>query len=66
MLGMEDSGSRMSRIGKAELLQDDLLSLDEVIDRINAVTLDEVSALASELFSQPELLAIVGPAEAGG
>jgi predicted Zn-dependent peptidase len=61
VLGMEDSGSRMSRLGKAELLQDDLLTIDEVINRINAVTLEEVSALAAELFSQPELLAIVGP-----
>ncbi len=61
VLGMEDSGSRMSRIGKAELLQDDLLSIDEVIDRINTVTLAEVNALAAELFTQPELLAIVGP-----
>lgn len=61
VLGMEDSGSRMSRLGKAELLQDDLLSLDEVLERINSVSLDEVNTLASELFTQPELLAIVGP-----
>ncbi len=61
VLGMEDSSSRMSRIGKAELLQDDLLSLDEVIERIDSVTLDEVSSLAEQLFTQPELLAIVGP-----
>ncbi len=61
VLGMEDSSSRMSRIGKAELLQDDLLSLDQVIERIDAVTLEEVASLASDLFTQPELLAIVGP-----
>lgn len=61
VLGMEDSGSRMSRIGKAELLQDDLLSLDEVLARIDAVTLDEVSVLAAEIFTQREVLAVVGP-----
>ncbi|MGL5826497.1 MAG: M16 family metallopeptidase [Nocardioides sp.] len=61
VLGLEDSSSRMSRIGKAELLNDDLLTIDEVIARIDAVALDEVNALAAELFGQRELLAIVGP-----
>ena len=61
VLSLEDSGSRMSRIAKAELLYDELPSLDEVIDRIDAVTLDDVQVLAKELFSQPETLAVVGP-----
>ena len=62
VLGLEDSGSRMSRLGKSELVHDDLLSIDDVLARIDAVTLDEVSAVAAEIFSQPEILAIVGPA----
>jgi predicted Zn-dependent peptidase len=62
VLGLEDSGSRMSRLGKAELVYDELLSIDEVVRRIEAVTLDDVSVLARELFTQPEILAVVGPA----
>ncbi|MCW2737294.1 pitrilysin family protein [Nocardioides sp.] len=61
VLGLEDSGSRMSRIGKAELVYDELLTIDEVVSRIEAVTLDDVSDLARELFTQPEMLAVVGP-----
>ena len=61
VLSLEDSGSRMSRIAKAELLYDDLPSIDEVIARIDAVTAEDVHALARELFSQPETLAVVGP-----
>ena len=61
VLGLEDSGSRMSRLGKGELVGDPLLSIDEVITRIDAVTLDDVRLLAKELFSQPEILAIVAP-----
>jgi predicted Zn-dependent peptidase len=61
ILGLEDSGSRMSRIGKAELVHDDLLTIDEVVARIESVTLEDVAALARELFTQPELLAVVGP-----
>ncbi len=62
VLGLEDSGSRMSRIGKAELVYDELITIDEVVRRIEAVTLDDVAALARELFTQPEMLAVVGPA----
>lgn len=61
VLGLEDSGSRMSRIGKVELMRDELLSIDQVIARIDAVTLDEVRTVAAEIFSQPEVLAVVGP-----
>jgi predicted Zn-dependent peptidase len=62
LLGLEDSGSRMSRIGKAELVYDELLTIDEVVRRIEAVTHGDVAALARELFSQAEVLAVVGPA----
>ena len=61
VLGLEDSGSRMTRLGKSELVDDELLSIDEVLARIDGVTLDDVRSLAGELFSQPEILAIVGP-----
>lgn len=62
VLSMEDSGTRMSRIAKAELLYDELPGIDEVIGRINAVSTEDVQLLAKELFGQPETLATVGPA----
>jgi len=62
VLGLEDSASRMSRLGKAEVAYDELLSVDEVVARIDAVTLDDVRRVAAELFAQPEVLAVVGPA----
>jgi predicted Zn-dependent peptidase len=61
VLGLEDSGSRMSRLGKAELIYDELLPVDEVIARIDAVTRDDVRTVARTLFTQPEILAVVGP-----
>lgn len=62
VLGLEDSGSRMSRLGKAELVYDEFLSIDDVIAKIDGVTLEEVRDVAAALFAQPEVLAIVGPA----
>ena len=63
VLSMEDSGTRMSRIAKAELLYDELPGIDEVIRRVDAVTAEDVQLLAKELFAQPETLAVVGPAD---
>ncbi|HQR26712.1 MAG TPA: pitrilysin family protein [Nocardioides sp.] len=62
VLGLEDSASRMSRLGKAELVHDELLTIDEVIARIEAVTLEDVRQVAARVFAQPEILAVVGPA----
>jgi predicted Zn-dependent peptidase len=53
----------MSRIAKAELLYDELPSIDEVLQRVDDVTLDDVNTLARNLFAQPQTLAIVGPFE---
>jgi predicted Zn-dependent peptidase len=61
VLSLEDTGSRMNRLGEVELFQERLLSLDEVLGRLEKVTLDDVNGLAADLFSRPETLAVVGP-----
>ena len=61
VLGLEDTGSRMSRIGKAELVYGELLSVDDVLARIEAVTLDDVAAVAGDLLAVRPTLAVVGP-----
>ena len=61
VLGLEDTGSRMSRIGKGELVYGELLSVDESLGRIDAVTLDEVRDVAAELLAQPPSLVVIGP-----
>jgi len=61
VLGMEDSGSRMNRLGKAELVQGELTSLSESLERIRAVTAAEVTELAAELLARPRSVVRVGP-----
>lgn len=61
VLGLEDTGSRMSRLAKGELLYGDLLSVDELLARVDAVTAEEVNTLAAELLARPMSLAVVGP-----
>ena len=60
----QDTLSRMARLGKSELFHGEVLSIDEVLRRIDAVTLDDVHTLAHDLFTQPELLSLVGPGTA--
>ncbi|MFN2626115.1 MAG: insulinase family protein, partial [Mycobacteriales bacterium] len=63
VLGLEDTGSRMSRLGKAELVYNEFLTVDEVIRRIDAVTLDDVRSVAHEVLSGQLGLAVIGPFE---
>jgi predicted Zn-dependent peptidase len=61
VLGLEDTGSRMSRLGKGELLYDELLTVDQVLSAVDAVTPDEVSAVAREVYGGQPSLAVIGP-----
>ena len=61
VLGLEDPASRMTRIGKSELVYPRLEPVDEILGRIDAVTLDEVREVANAILSQPKALAVVGP-----
>ncbi|MFC4067959.1 M16 family metallopeptidase [Actinoplanes subglobosus] len=65
VLGLEDTGSRMSRLAKSELLHGDLMGVDEMLARVDTVTAEEVHAVAAALLAQPLSLAVVGPFEAG-
>jgi predicted Zn-dependent peptidase len=61
VLGLEDTGSRMSRIAKSELVHPELPSISELLTRIEAVSLDDVRVVAKELWDAPPTLAILGP-----
>jgi predicted Zn-dependent peptidase len=61
VLGLEDTGSRMSRLGKAVLVHGELLTVDEILARIDAVTLDDVRDVARDVFTRPRSLGVIGP-----
>jgi predicted Zn-dependent peptidase len=61
VLGMEDTGSRMSRIGKAELVFGETNTIDEIVAHVDAVTIEDVRRVANEVLTQPSTLAVVGP-----
>jgi predicted Zn-dependent peptidase len=61
VLGLEDSGSRMHRIGRSELNFGMHRSIDETLALIDAVTLDEVNTVAKQLLNRPYGAAVLGP-----
>lgn len=61
ILALEDTESRMSRIGKNLLVRSDYRSVDDELAEISAVTADQVRAVAGRLLSGPRSAAVVGP-----
>ncbi|RKT86013.1 Predicted Zn-dependent peptidase [Saccharopolyspora antimicrobica] len=61
VLGLEDSASRMSRIGKTELNYGRHFTVEQTLERIDAVTAEDVAELAAELLRRPLTTAVVGP-----
>ena len=58
----EDSASRMSRIAKSEISGGEQLSIDEIDERVRAVSLEDLSRVFSETWASGKLsLAVIGP-----
>jgi predicted Zn-dependent peptidase len=60
VLGLEDSGSRMARLGRSLMARDEIVTVAEQLDRVQAVTADDVAAVASRVFGGDRSLALVG------
>lgn len=64
VLSLESTAARMNRLGLAVLSDLPLLTIDEVVERIDAVSLEDVNALVRELFAPEHLsAAAIGPDE---
>ncbi|OLT13180.1 zinc protease [Kocuria sp. CNJ-770] len=61
VLALEDTGSRMSRLGSAELKSGEFLDIDESLDRVRSVTPEQVRELAGWLAEGPVVTTIVAP-----
>ena len=64
VLALEDTFSRMSRIGKGEVSGRPYLSTDEILQRIDAVTADDIAALAAQVLAPAKTVSVIGPFEA--
>ncbi len=60
ILSLESTSSRMNRLGKNELMLGVHYSLDQIIERIDAVKLDHMKEVIKHVFSEPFALGMVG------
>ena len=65
VLGLEDPGGRMSRLGKSEIAHGEILSVSQTLDRIEHVTLEDARRVAERVLSQPMTLTVLGPFAGG-
>ena len=62
LLALESTGARMNRLGSELLAGAPLLSLDDVVEQIDAVTVDDLHQLSAELWDPTRLsVAGIGP-----
>jgi predicted Zn-dependent peptidase len=61
VLSLEETPSRMSRLGKSEIGNGEILTVDEVLERIDAVTSESAQRVAADIFGRPQTLTVVGP-----
>jgi len=61
VLSQEDTGSRMSRIGKNEIVYGQVMDFDDILKEISRVSAADISEIASEFLVKTPTLALVGP-----
>lgn len=59
-LALEDSDTRMSRLGRSEITTGEFVDFEEALRRLDRVTTDDVASLAADLASRPLSIAVVG------
>ena len=60
MLGMESSSSRMNSLGRRMLLMGNTQTEDQMLEKLNAITHEQVNAVIREILSAPCAAALVG------
>jgi predicted Zn-dependent peptidase len=66
VLGLEDPSSRMSRLGKSELVYPALEPVEDILASVDAVSHDDVREVAAAVLGQAKALAVVGPFDDAG
>jgi predicted Zn-dependent peptidase len=61
VLSQEDSGSRMSRIGKNEIVYGQVMDFDDILKAISRVSAEDIREIAGEYLTKTPTLALVGP-----
>lgn len=58
ILGLESTSSRMSSIGRRELLYNEIVTPDEIVEKINSVQLEDIIKISKMIFNKENFTAV--------
>ena len=61
VLGMEETASRMSRLGRAELVRGEFVDISDTLAQLQAVTAEDIQRVARRLADSPRASTVIGP-----
>lgn len=62
VLGLEDSGSRMTRMATGVALRGEVTPIDAFLDRLGSVTVDGINEVVAEVYGTQPVVSVAGPA----
>ena len=65
-LGLEDTGARMNRLGRSQLVHGRVPDVDEVLAAIEALTIEDLKRVIDRTLANPRTQAIIGPFDDSG
>ncbi len=65
VLSLEETSARMSRVAKSEIAHGEVIGLDDVLERIDAVSADDARKVAEEVLRRPRAVTVIGPFDDG-
>jgi predicted Zn-dependent peptidase len=66
VLSSEDPGSRMNRLGRQQLTTGEILSIDELIEKFESLTMDDIKRAAQQVLGRGDYqITVVGPFDEG-
>lgn len=63
VLSMEDTTTRMNRLGRSSVYESEILSMDELISKVDAITKEDTARVSARIFSGERVLTVIGPFE---
>ncbi|MGH9285406.1 MAG: M16 family metallopeptidase, partial [Acidimicrobiales bacterium] len=61
VLGLEDAGARLGRLGRHQLAYGEVRPVEEALARFGALTVADLAEVGERVLSQPPVLAVIGP-----
>lgn len=61
VLGMEETSSRMSRLGRAELVRGEFVDISDTLSQLDQVTAEDVLRVGRRMAESPRAVTVVAP-----